>query len=51
MVLLFQGPLQEEFGWGGYALDRIQARFNALNSSIILGVMWAALAYSIFLDR
>ncbi len=40
MVLLFQGPLQEEFGWRGYALDRLQARFNALNSSIILGVMW-----------
>ncbi|MDD5446708.1 MAG: type II CAAX endopeptidase family protein [Methanocellales archaeon] len=41
VVLLFQGPLQEEFGWRGYALDRIQARFSALNSSIILGVMWA----------
>ncbi len=40
MVLLFQGPLQEEFGWRGYALDRLQARFNALNSSIILGVIW-----------
>ena len=40
IVLLFQGPLQEEFGWRGYALDRIQARFNALNSSIILGFMW-----------
>ena len=39
-VLLFQGPLQEEFGWRGYALDRLQARFNALNSSIILGFMW-----------
>jgi len=42
MVLLFQGPLQEEFGWRGYALGRLQARFNALNSSIILGFMWAA---------
>ena len=39
-ALLFQGPLQEEFGWRGYALDRLQARFNALNSSIILGFMW-----------
>jgi membrane protease YdiL (CAAX protease family) len=39
-VLLFQGPLQEEFGWRGYALDRLQARFNALNSSVILGLMW-----------
>ncbi|NYT00365.1 MAG: CPBP family intramembrane metalloprotease [Methanocellales archaeon] len=40
IVLLFQGPLQEEFGWRGYALDRIQTRFNALNSSIFLGVIW-----------
>jgi len=40
MALLFQGPLQEEFGWRGYALNRLQARFNALNSSIILGFMW-----------
>jgi len=40
-ILLFQGPLQEEFGWRGYALDRLQARFNALISSIILGLMWA----------
>ena len=40
MALLFQGPLQEEFGWRGYALDRLQARFNALNSSLILGFVW-----------
>ena len=39
-ALLFQGPLQEEFGWRGYALDRLQARFNALGSSVILGFMW-----------
>jgi len=39
-VLLFQGPLQEEFGWRGYALDRLQSRFSALISSIILGLMW-----------
>lgn len=39
-ALLFQGPLQEEFGWRGYALDRLQARYNALNSSLILGFMW-----------
>jgi membrane protease YdiL (CAAX protease family) len=34
------GPL-EEFGWRGYVLDRLQERWNALVSSLILGIVWS----------
>ena len=37
---LFSGPLSEEAGWRGFALPRLQARYNALVSSLILGTIW-----------
>jgi len=36
---LFRGPLGEEAGWRGFALPRLQARYSALKSSLILGLL------------
>jgi membrane protease YdiL (CAAX protease family) len=37
---LFSGPIAEEMGWRGFALPRLQAKYNALVSSLILGIIW-----------
>lgn len=38
-LTIFAG-IGEEFGWRGFAMPRLQARYNALVSSIIIGVLW-----------
>ena len=40
--LLFDGGgLMEELGWRGFALPRLQKKFNPLKATIIVGVIWA----------
>lgn len=38
--LLF-GPVPEEPGWRGYALDGLQAKQSALSASLLVGVVWS----------
>ena len=38
---LITGAMGEELGWRGFLLVRLQSKFNALISSLIVGVIWA----------
>lgn len=48
--LIFFG-FGEETGWKGFALPRLQSKFNALVSSIIFTVPWAMWHWPLFLYR
>lgn len=40
-IALF-GPLSEEFGWRGFALERMLGRWTRTRASLMLGLIWAA---------
>jgi len=41
LVSSFGGPLWEEIAWRAFALRKLQTRYSALVSSLIIGVFWA----------
>ena len=41
IFLLIFGPLPEEIGWRGFALDKLHNKLNMLHSSMIIGLFWA----------
>lgn len=42
LIGIIGGPLSEELGWRGYALDVLQSRFTPLLSSLLLAPFWWA---------
>jgi membrane protease YdiL (CAAX protease family) len=41
LMMIFLGGGQEEFGWRGYALPRLEKQFGLWLANIILGIIWA----------
>ena len=41
IIFTIAAGIGEEFGWRGFLLPRLQTRYNALVSSLIIGGMWA----------
>lgn len=50
----FAGALGEELGWSGYALDRLQKKWNALQSGLIpgaVGIAWHLVPLLVIMHR
>mgnify|MGYP002640011637 CR=1 FL=1 len=39
-IFFLGGPLQEEFGWRGYAFEHLRNKYSSLTAAIIAGLMW-----------
>ena len=40
-ITLIGGPLGEEFGWRGFALQNLQSKYSPIVASVIIGIVWA----------
>jgi membrane protease YdiL (CAAX protease family) len=38
--MLSGGPLEEEFGWRGFALVKLQEKYSAFTASLVVGIIW-----------
>jgi membrane protease YdiL (CAAX protease family) len=39
-IFFLGGPLQEEFGWRGYAFEHLRNKYNAMIAATLAGLMW-----------
>jgi len=42
VITLFLGPLSEELGWRGFALDRMITRWGFFRAALLMGFVWGA---------
>jgi hypothetical protein len=44
----FGGPFNEDYGWRGYVLPRLLAKWNPVIASLLLGFLWSAWHWPLF---